>query len=86
MKKTKEIIITVILVIICVIVASIFNKKDYTIKYTFFYKNNNSIYMLDSFGRKVLKEELNYASKNNNGYYLIVDSNKRSSIIDEQGN
>jgi len=86
MKKTKEIIISIILVIICIIVASIFNKKDYKIKYTFFYRNNNSIYMLDSYGRKVLKEELDYVSKNNNGYYLIVNTDKKSAIIDEQGN
>ena len=86
MKKTKEIIISIVLVIICIIVASIFNKKDYKIKYTFFYRNNNSIYMLDSYGRKVLDDEFNYASKNNDGYYLVVNNDKKVAIIDEQGN
>ena len=86
MKKTKEFILALVLVIICITCASIFIKSDMKIKYTFFLRKDNTITMLDSYGRKVLKEELNYAGKNNKGYYLIVNKDKKSAIIDEMGN
>jgi hypothetical protein len=86
MKKKIEILLSVILVVICVLLASIFNKKDMSIKYTLFFRKDNKIGMYDSFGNKILKEDLKYAGKNNDGYILIVNEENKPAIIDEMGN
>lgn len=86
MKKKLEIVLSVILVIVCITLATLFIKNDVKVKYTFFYRKDNKITMLDSFGKKVLKESLNYAGNNNGGYILIVNEDKRPAIIDELGN
>ena len=86
MKKKVEILLSIILVVICVLLASIFNKKDISIKYTLFFRKDNKIGMYDSFGNKILKEDLKYAGKNNDGYILIVNEENKPAIIDEMGN
>lgn len=86
MKNRKELILSIVLIVVCVLVSSLFNKKSEYIHYTFFMKNDNNYNLYDSNGKKLLDDNLIYAERFNDDYTLIVNEKNECAIIDKNGN
>ena len=86
MKNRKELILSVILIIVCILLATIFSGKKSLSTYTVFIKNDSKTNLYDSFGNKLLEKDLVYAENFNDDYSLIVNDDKECAIIDKLGN